>query len=296
MSPNSNHLLDIDPDLNYYPAENMNENLNYYTVDEYSSVISEEINLLKIMSVNIRSLAKNGIELKVLLETISNKPDLLVVTETWLIESDLNEVYVEGFSAFHSTRPTGRGGGVSLFYRESLECIKCDAISCVDESIEICSVRVKLSKCFHILAIYRPHSGSIAAFTDSLEIILNNSEIHNSNICLMGDFNANILNENCVQSSNLTQLLSSYHFVSLINSPTRFSSISNPSLLDQCWLNSFDYKSSGVILYNLTDHCPIFANLDFRSPVTTNPIKTVRFRLVDEMSFQNFVIKLCDIP
>ena len=201
--------------------------------------------------------------------------------------------YINGYRAYHSVRNGGRGGGISIFYKYELDCDKIESICMNNDTIESCCVKVKSRLNIHIIGIYRPHSNSIDAFTSALENLLDQTSLRNSNICLIGDFNANILNTNCAQSSNLSQILNSYHFSSLINSPTRFCTNSTPSLLDQCWVNFFEFSSYGIILHDITDHCPIFVN--FKHSVTRNMRinKTVKFRLHDDVSFQNFVNDLC---
>lgn len=57
-----------------------------------------------------------------------------------------------------------------------------------------------------------------------------------------------------------TNLMQSYHFIPTVDSATRFppNNISEPSLLDHVWTNFVSGFSSGVIDFDLTDHCPVF--------------------------------------
>jgi len=51
---------------------------------------------------------------------------------------------------------------------------------------------------------------------------------------------------------------------SLINKPTRFSSTHQPSLLDHIYRNIIDDNTTtGIALYDISDHLPIFANFNF---------------------------------
>ena len=280
--------------MNYFISdENTNQNSNYFTVGEYSSLTTIEVECFRILCLNIRSFSKNIDELEVMLDCIKEKPQVVVVTETWFYESNQLGCFLEGYEAHHSIR--GRGGGVSVFYMKGIDCAKCDSLSMVNSSIETCCVKFNVTRPFYVLAIYRPHSDSINTFTDSLEQILNSHELSNSSLCLMGDFNANILNSDCSQCTNLTQFLHSYHFIPLINSPTRFSANSAPSLLDHVWINFFDYKSTGIISYDLTDHCPIFIHLDIRMTQNVSKNKIVKFRLINEESLEKFIYDICNI-
>ena len=52
--------------------------------------------------------------------------------------------------------------------------------------------------------------------------------------------------------------------ISLINKPTRFSSTYQPSLLDRVYTNIIDDNTTtGIALYDIFDHLPIFANFYF---------------------------------
>jgi len=52
--------------------------------------------------------------------------------------------------------------------------------------------------------------------------------------------------------------------ISLINKPTSFSSTHQPSLLDHIYTNIIDDNTTtGIALYDISDHLPIFANFNF---------------------------------
>ena len=48
-------------------------------------------------------------------------------------------------------------------------------------------------------------------------------------------------------------------------------------------------------LYDLTDHCPIFAHLDIRIPQDIREGKIVKFRLINETSIENFIHDICNV-
>ena len=53
-----------------------------------------------------------------------------------------------------------------------------------------------------------------------------------------------------------------YHFIPVINKPTRFpDNSSNPSLIDHIWLNKSCSYSSEIILCDVTDHAPTYIQL-----------------------------------
>jgi len=59
--------------------------------------------------------------------------------------------------------------------------------------------------------------------------------------------------------------------ISLINKPTRFSSTHQPSLLDHIYTNIIDDNTTtGIVLYDVSDHLPIFANFNFHPKCAKN--------------------------
>ena len=112
--------------------------------------------------------------------------------------------------------------------------------------------------------IYRHPSNSQAfqlAFTDLLEIV--HSE--KSNYIIGGDRNLNFLKYRIdIHITDYVNSILSLGCISLINKPTRFSSTHQPPLLDHIYINIIDDNTTtGIALYDISDHLPIFANINF---------------------------------
>lgn len=56
----------------------------YDDLTHFNNFISTNSHNLKIMNINIRSLKKNFLDLCIFLQSLSDKPDILILTETWL--------------------------------------------------------------------------------------------------------------------------------------------------------------------------------------------------------------------
>ena len=88
-----------------------------------------------------------------------------------------------------------------------------------------------------------------------------------------------------LDSNILVNSLYSHHFISVINKPTRFPTITShtPSLLDHIWTNNLNYSDSGIVLSNITDHCPSFINFKFDSSNNVSSSRTkISFRVSNE--------------
>ena len=99
------------------------------------------------------------------------KFSLIILTETRFCAG--NGLYIDGYKGWHSGRDLGGGGGVSLFCDSGISAYQITNLSFVNEAIEVYTVRVEIcSRIFVIVAIYRPPSGSIIEFTNSLLLTL----------------------------------------------------------------------------------------------------------------------------
>ena len=47
----------------------------------------------------------------------------MLFNETWLDDTVMDsELYVNGFNFFRRDRPTGRGGGILVYYKDAVKC------------------------------------------------------------------------------------------------------------------------------------------------------------------------------
>ena len=110
------------------------------------------------MHVNIRSTRKNFDNLKILINSFSSEPDIIAVTETWLSDNALFLYELEGYRSYHVVRTAREHGGVSIYVHNNHQSELIPDLSFVNNTIEICSVKVKLSNyTLTVSAIYRPH-------------------------------------------------------------------------------------------------------------------------------------------
>jgi hypothetical protein len=69
---------------------------------------------------NIRSLKKNYTNLKICLDSIDNKFNIIALSETWLKDYSADLYTLDGYHHEHLTRDNSAGGGVSLYLQDSL--------------------------------------------------------------------------------------------------------------------------------------------------------------------------------
>ena len=287
MSPNHTDDLftNIDPDDNIFndlfsglQIENRSE---IYTVDRYNDCFNNDTCHFTVFNLNIRSFNANYDGLVSLLDALCVSPDCIVLTETWIAESSVASCNIPGYTSFHTTRATVRGGGVSVFCKEQLCATKLETLSFSTDTIESCVIKVKgQGEVRYIVAVYRPHQDTVPNFSAQLEIMLQSRLLCNKKVILAGDMNIDLLSstDNSVHFMNM---LHSFQFLPAITRPTRFPSGSrvndSPSLLDHIWLNSLESFHSAIISCDITDHCPTILSV----PLLRQSNELVRFSFRD---------------
>lgn len=194
-----------------------------------------------------------------MLESIAVNFKVIVLTETWF--RDVNSVQpIDGYDSYHT--PHVRGG-VSFYFDRSLVTKMMNDISYVNDYIHSCVVRVQGGgDIVYVVAIYRPHSGSINDMWVELHSILNYDELKNKDIIIIGDLNINLLADDDINVTEFLNNMFSFNFLPIITRPTRFpvgDQRGSPSLLDHIWSNRLGRFVSGIVTFDITDHLPTFA-------------------------------------
>ena len=258
-------------------------------MNDYNILCVEIRNSFKILSHNIRSFSANSDTFLSSLTNENSFPEVMVLTETWFYENNCQEI--DGYSSFHVTRPT-RSGGVSVYVKSSFNSEILNTLSRCDETIEICTVKIRISgTILYLLAVYRPQQDSVDNFISSLNSILDHDQVRNKFCIITGDLNINLLRED-IDTNNFLYNMYTYHFIPLVTKPTRIPYVNShsPSLIDHFWINKLDINySCKIIMDDLTDHYPIFLSLKFENYFSNDKIR-IEFRNVspeNKVKFEN---------
>lgn len=208
-----------------------------------------------VLHINTRSLNHKRDDVALFLEQFQLKFDLIMMTETWGT-NDEPTFTLDGYNTFYLNRTHKRGGGVALLVTTKKSCHIVPEFSKITDEYEILTVQFKDEL---ISVIYRPPNGSMASFMQFYENFLEYACCNNFLLISAGDFNINLLEENCV-TRELNNLLLSSGFKNLINTPTRIT-CSTSSALDLVITNiDTVIYSAGTITSDISDHCPVFMN------------------------------------
>ena len=276
----------------------------YHDLKSYKDLCSECTNHLKIIHINARDLPSKIDQLTALLSSLHRPPDVLCISETWLEISETEFCNIPGFYAYHVVRKQRSHGGVSIFVANHLNSNQLSESSYIHDDIEVNTIDVNVSnKTFTISAVYRPHSKHIRVdcFSEKLSQFLVSNDLRGKQIILVGDFNINLLEiDQHPPTHNFLTNLQSQNFVIHISRPTRFpegQQTGNPSLLDHIYSNFFLNFKAGILLYDISDHLPVFINIPLpsvnKSSCASKSLTfTKKFRIFNQRNKEEFAERL----
>ena len=281
-------LIDhLDPDNNYY---NTTTDCSYYDVLPFKNKFKANSSTsLLVFHLNARSIRNKLDELLVYLKSLAVKFHVLVLTESWLTDTDLS-LNVPGYTAYHSFRKNRKGGGVSVLVDEELNSELLPKYSIVNDLFEMCSVRVNVNKQpYNILGVYRPPDKSCVDFNRIFFELIDVNEITDSFSIFLGDFNINLLPSNLPDATETyVSEFRSLHFLPYISLPTHVND-NSLSLIDHIWINSLTPCKSGVFPIQISDHFPIFISVP-NIFLKKSETRRCEFRCHDEKSIEHFKV------
>lgn len=198
-----------------------------------------------------------------LIVSMSVKPDIVILTETWIIKGTEGLYNIPGYFSYHSCRTTS-SAGVALYYKSDLQC---DLLAATND--EVSYIHVNLSNPSQpgynlaLTAVYMPDSAHFSLLNSRMNELLSNDPC---NHLLMGDFNTNVLQV----SSNATTYLDTierYGYSIRNTFPTRPSS---GTLIDHI-ISNFEETACVTLENELSDHNATMILFDCQ--LVTHPIR-----------------------
>ena len=198
--------------------------------------------------------------------------DILCICETWLDSSiDDKLIYIPDFKIVRCD--AGRGSGVCIFIRDSLDFSVLTSGIDKFEDVEDIWIQVQLKKfpSFIIGCVYRHPKAIVASFT-YLSDVLKNILLRKKPVFVLGDINDNLL----VKGNNLHKIIRNLDLKQIISKPTRITKNSS-TLLDVVITNKPDMViKSDVEPSSVADHEVISLIIDIRKPKKEPVTRTFR--------------------
>lgn len=150
----------------------------------------------------------------------------VMLTETCYTTDDTVEV-LSNYENYNLCRNSKRGGGVSVYVKNTIHCSMIDEFSAITEDYKVWTLQHAHNV---FCVVYRPPGGSMSCFLKYLDELFLFIGENNLKLVMGGDININMLLSSTQQSKFLT-LYQSYGYICTICQPTRYSS-ANETLLD----------------------------------------------------------------
>ena len=153
------------------------------------------------------------------------------------------------------------------------------------------------NKKYLIGGIYRVPNTDVNTFCETINEII---EPHRSyEIILLGDYNICLLQNNC-HKRKLQNTMQSNSLFPTILAPTRVATVlrqdgqyvTTKTLIDNIYMNTQNACQSGTLDTSISDHYPVFTMLAQHQPPMSNEIKTIKYRLINDLILRKFKFAL----
>ena len=193
----SNPNSDLDPDLNNQNYASSASYCNYETAEDLNWVIGgNNLTSFSLFHLNARSLVKNQDAFAQLLANVNHTFSVLAITETWVKESNINDLSFEGCNFVSNHRAKRIGGGVGLFIDQNFSYKILPEFNLSNANIiESLFVEIFIPRHKHMVigVIYRPPSENTLEFTEKVNEIISGATKGNKHCYITGDFNLDLL-------------------------------------------------------------------------------------------------------
>lgn len=204
---------------------------------------------------NIRSIRKHWGEFQLAINSVLSIGDVFVLTEINIHSEDVGQFYLPGFNNIFYTRDKKRGGGIAVFVKNSLffSEVQLSFRSCETIALRILTSAYDLL----LLASYRPPSEKVSDFLSDLRVNLETFPV-NATLCLVGDFNIDLLSPSRAPVCEYLTLLADYGIEPTISLPTREEVLGERLVVSS--IDHINIRSPGsttkaaVISHKLSDH------------------------------------------
>lgn len=217
-------------------------------------LITDVDNNFSIINMNIRSLRKNFDSFLLYLESLTYKPNVIILTEIWIKEEEVSLYNIEGYNKFFGCTTRNKAGGIAVFVNSEIEAtlMSKNTYATFDHVYLLLSI----GKIQHsIIGLYRSHNFTIPQFYREISHLLGNISNLKS-VIMTGDFNLDLL-ENSLEIDEFKILMSSEGFyccfldITRPGTETQKSSCIDPIFVKQTINSSL---KSFTVQTDITDH------------------------------------------
>ena len=122
------------------------------------------------MTINMHSIIKKFSELQIHLSLVTNKVKVIIITESWLSKANDVGYELDGYKSISFYRD-GKGGGIKVYYENSINIIINDNLNLTSNSSEFLplTAHIPFFGKLNICSLYRPPNKPISEFLAFLD-------------------------------------------------------------------------------------------------------------------------------
>ena len=210
-------------------------------------------------------------------------------------DKPLKDLYpIPNYKSYYQNTQEGKnkGTGVALYINENLNVEAIDSVSYCTPDIESIFVKTtNIAKTLIFGTVYRPPNGSFEAFSEKLELIT--KSLPDKGVHILGDFNANLLNNNCPKASAFEDLIISNGYVPVISIKTHKRLNCQGTCIDNILTNEIESTTfSGTLSDTIGHHSMVFEFTD--NIIETNQTSEKQYKCYEfsNSNLNKFVEKL----
>ena len=220
-------------------------------------------------------------------------------SETNVLETESAIFYLDGFNKFildkfkiNDGLYKKKGSGLAVYLTKKITNAKKEVEHCLSTpDIEILTISFSANDTFihYIISVYRSPNGNFDNFISNLDVTLTKINRHNSKLHIIGDFNTDLYHPERKNCKNYLDCIFSNSVYPLISRATHFQYL-NPTCIDNILTNDIsNILASGVILFNVTHHMPIFSISEFDLIPNSNLPTKRQFLCINDKTINGFI-------
>ena len=249
-----------------------------------NKIKAKNVDRLIIAHININFLER---KFEPLVSLVKDKMDIFLISETKLDDTfPLHQFMIDGYSEPIRLDRNCYGGGLIFFIRDDLPCKVLP--HSLPKDVEGIFIELTLRKTKWLLMWgYNPQKNIISYFLSHVSKQLDKFLPTYENLLLLGDFNSH------VHDNEMKSFCDMYNLKNLINEPTCYKNVVNPSSIDVMLTNKKgSFQNSLVVETGLSDHHKMTISVlkkyvKKKAPITINYRNYKKF---NETDFRNDLI------
>ena len=186
------------------------------------------------------------------------RPHIICITETKIDSTiDNSRIEIDDYVVVRNDR-NRHDGGVAMYIHKNVNYkLREDLAYSEIESISI-QVKVGNYKPFIVTSVYRPPGKPVEYFNEFDKLLNSIDAEDKETIIYLGDTNCNMLDFTNNDTKNLMRLLTKFHPIQLVKSPTR-TTATTKTIIDHIITNRpASVSKSGVLSCGISDHDAVF--------------------------------------